>query len=257
MSSGGLIILRTPIAYAPQMKCPCEPGRIATFPTSPSFPDPKSETRRPKEGRNPKSEKPAPAPLLALIKPLPAGSQVQARGWSRFAFRVSGFGLRPSFGLRISGFGFSPRGFPQRWSSQDAPAEPDRADRVEWECTLPGRRLSAGCSWSRCRGASREPRRKLWLAGGTSSRTAIASHVIAVTWPHHQMRLEWANQPGRGAWRRRCRGQSAEAGACRSAPIAQPEPRPFAYRFVEIGRSGTPWISCARPLRHLSCAVTM
>ncbi len=78
------------------------------------------------EIRNPKSEKPPP---LALIEPRPAGSQAQARGWSRFAFRVSDFGLLSAFGFRTSAF-FRPSDFGLRVSGpwlpemvvQNAPA---------------------------------------------------------------------------------------------------------------------------------------
>jgi hypothetical protein len=66
--------------------------------------NPKPEGRKKAEIRNLKSEKLAPALLLALIEPLPAGSQARLRERSSFAFRISDFGLLSGIGFRVSGF---------------------------------------------------------------------------------------------------------------------------------------------------------
>ncbi len=105
---------------------------------------PKSEGRKKAEVRNPKSEKPALAPLQSLIEPLPAGSQATARGWSRFAFRVSDFGLRVS-GLRASGLWLAEMVIPTR----APPSVPASTLRFPTPCDSRGEQtpLLQGHSW--------------------------------------------------------------------------------------------------------------
>jgi len=90
-------------------------------------PNPKAETRRPKEGRSPKPEaalarlQELPDHVAAQRLLLPAhlnsglpGDRITLEGLT------SDFGFRPSFGLRPSGFGFDTHpAFPLRtWRSQ-------------------------------------------------------------------------------------------------------------------------------------------
>jgi hypothetical protein len=75
--------------------------------------NPKAEGRRPKEGRNPKTEKPL------ICRERTQRAQREVKNWLfRCALCVplrqllSDFGIRPSFGLRPSAFGFSQNPLP-------------------------------------------------------------------------------------------------------------------------------------------------
>jgi uncharacterized protein len=85
---------------------PLWPGTSRRYHPAPAskIRNPKPEGREKAESRNPKSEKPALALLLARIESLPAGAQASPRGRSRFALRISDFGLLSAFGFRVSGF---------------------------------------------------------------------------------------------------------------------------------------------------------
>src|SRR5882762_1113424 len=60
--------------------------------------NPKAEIRRPKEIRNPKSEK----PLASLLPGRVIGTSCGLARWPFLGLRISGFGLLSDFGLRIS-----------------------------------------------------------------------------------------------------------------------------------------------------------
>ena len=67
--------------------------------------NPKAETRRPKEGRNPNGRSIEREFDLTFSAERSSKSEGRMAIGSRL-LRISAFGFRPSFGLRASGFGF-------------------------------------------------------------------------------------------------------------------------------------------------------